>query len=229
MPGPDAVRGLLAYADRASLRGLRIVEARPNGDLRFYPVLQCKYFDAPTGPGNTPEACLNMNDELGNLATPVKGKGDFMLVNLSRLMDLDAKSPDRIAVALRLSAYWHTCKQRTAAGCRVFLPERLDFLPVDDLLITSNAVSLRVAEVIAGADRGQMGSRKLSEARARMVDETLPALVDKGLVGKVDARRGVKKGGGAWLVKAEPPKDYLEASAKTARTRRAGSGNSRRK
>jgi hypothetical protein len=123
----------------AALLGLRIVEARPNGDLRFYPVLQCKYFDAPTGPGNTPEACLNMNDELGNLATPVKGKGDFMLVNLSRLMDLDAKSPDRIAVALRLSAYWHTCKQRTADGRRVFLPERVDFIPVDDLLVEINA------------------------------------------------------------------------------------------
>lgn len=204
----------------AALRALRVVELLPTGALRVYPVLSGGYYDIPTGPDQTPEACFTMNPELAALSKPAKGQGDFMLVNLSRLMDLDARRPEHIAVALRLSAYWHTCKQRTAAGCRVFLPERLDFLPVDDLLITSNAVSLRVAEVIAGADRGQMGSRKLSEARARMVDETLPALVDKGLVGKVDARRGVKKGGGAWLVKAEPPKDYLEASAKTGRTRR---------
>ncbi|OPZ70409.1 MAG: hypothetical protein BWY80_01508 [Firmicutes bacterium ADurb.Bin456] len=168
-----------------------------------------------------------MNPSLADLATPTKGKGDFVLVNLSRLMDLDAKSPDRIAVALRLSAYWHTCKQRTADGRRVFLPERVDFIPVDDLLVEINAPG-RAADVIAGEDSSRMGRRKLSEARARLVDETLPALVNIGYVGEVDApATGNRRG--AWLVKALPPKDYLEATAKTARTRRAGSGNSRRK
>jgi len=195
------------------------VEARPNGDLRFYPVLQCKYFDAPTGPGNTPEACLNMNDELGNLATPVKGKGDFMLVNLSRLMELDAQSPDRIAVALRLAAYWHTCRQRTADGRRVFLLDRVDRLPVDDLLVTINAPG-RAADVIAGTDTTHIGRRKLSEARARLVDETLPALVEAGLVGNVDAPAAGDRRG-AWMVKALPPADYLEACNRTGRTRRA--------
>ena len=202
----------------AALRALRIVEALPTGALRVYPVTAGGYYDIPTGPEQNPEACLRLNPELAALATPIKGKGDFVLVNLSRLMDLDAKSPDRIAVALRLAAYWHTCKQRTA-GRRVFLPERVDFLPVDNLLVTINAPGY-VADVIAGADRGRTGKRKLSEARARLVDETLPALVDAGLVGKVDApARGDRRG--AWLVKAEPPADYLEATRKTARTQRA--------
>jgi hypothetical protein len=203
----------------AALYALRVVESQPSGALRVYPVLTPRFYDVPTGPNQNPETCLQMNPALADLATPAKGKGDFVLVNLSRLMDLDARSPEKIAVALRLAAYWHTCKQRTADGRRVFMPDRLDFMPVDNLLVTSNAVSERVAEVIAGADRGQMGKRKLSEARARMIDETLPALVDAGLVGEITAPRSGDRRG-AWTVKAAPPADYLEASAKTGRTRR---------
>lgn len=206
----------------AALLGLRIVEAVPGNGLRFYPVLHCDRFDAPRRAGDVPEVCLRMNPSLAGLATPAKGKGDFVLVNLSRLMELDAKSPDRIAVALRLAAYWHTCKQRTADGRRVFLTERLDYLPVDALLVESNAPG-PVADVIAGADLGRAGKVKLSEARRHLVDETLPALVDAGLLGDFDARRPDRhagRGADAWLVKVPPPADYLEASRKTASTRR---------
>jgi hypothetical protein len=206
-------------AAAAALRALRIVEALPTGALRVYPVTAGGFYDIPTGPGQEPEACLRLNPELAALATPTKGKGDFVLVNLSRLMEMDAQSPDRIAVALRLAAYWHTCKQRTADGRRAFMPERVDFLPVDDLLVTINAPG-RAADVIAGEDTSRMGRRKLTEERAHLVDETLPALVDIGYVGKVNVRRGVQRAGGAWMVKAEPPADYLEASRKTASTRR---------
>jgi len=206
-------------AAAAALRALRIVEALPNRALRVYPVTAGGYYDIPTGPGQTPEACLRLNPELADLATPTKYKGDFVLVNLSRLMDLDAKSPDRIAVALRLAAYWHTCKQRTADGRRVFLPDRVDFIPVDDLLVTINAPG-RAADVIAGEDTSPQGKRKLNDERAHLVDEILPALSAAGLVGKVDTRRGVQRAGGAWMVKAAPPADYLEASRKTGRTRR---------
>lgn len=207
----------------AALLGLRIVEAVPGKGLRFYPVLHCDRFDAPRRAGDVPEVCLRMNPSLADLATPKKiGKADFVLVNLSRLMELDAKSPDRIAVALRLAAYWHMCKQRVAGGRRVFLPERLDFIPVDALLVESNAPG-PVADVIAGADLGRAGRVKLSEARARLVDETLPALVKAGLLGAFDAHRPDRyagRGAEAWQVKVPPPADYLEASRKTGNTRR---------
>jgi hypothetical protein len=209
-------------AAAAALRALRIVEALPTGALRVYPVTAGGFYDIPTGPGQEPEACLRLNPELAALAIPVKGKGDFVLVNLSRLMELDAQSPDRIAVALRLAAYWHTCKQRTADGRRVFLPERLDYLPVDGLLVESNAPG-PVADVITGADLGRAGKVKLSEARARLVDATLPALVKAGYLDTFDARRPDRHAGRsaeAWLVKVPPPADYLEASRKTASTRR---------
>ncbi len=203
----------------AALRGLRIVEALPGGALRFFPVMDGGFYDIPTGPGQDPETCLRLNPELSTLSTPEPGKGAFVLLNLSRLMDLDAKSPDRIAVALRLAAYWHTCKQRVAGGRRVFMPERLDFLPVDDLLVTIN-VPGRAPDVIAGEDTSPAGRRKLSDERARLVDVTLPALVEAGLVGQLATRRGVQRAGGAWMVKAEPPADYLEASRQTGRTSR---------
>jgi hypothetical protein len=204
-----------------ALLGLRIVEAVPGKGLRFYPVLHCDRFDAPTKANDIPEACLRMNPGLAELATPAKGKGDFLLLNLSRLMELDATRADRVAVALRLAAYWHTCKQRLANGRRVFMPERLDFIPVDNLLVEINAPG-PVADVIAGADLGRAGKVKLSEARRRLVDETLPALVDAGLLGAFDVRRPDRyagRGADAWQVKIPPPADYLEATRKTASTR----------
>ena len=63
---------------------------------------------------------------------------------------------------------------------------------------------------------------KLSEARRRLVDETLPALVDAGLLGAFDVRRPDRyagRGADAWQVKIPPPADYLEATRKTASTR----------
>jgi len=204
----------------AALLGLRIVEAVPGKGIRFYPVLFCDRFDAPRHAGDVPEVCLRMNPSLAALATPAKGKGDYVLVNLSRLMELDAKRPDRIAVALRLAAYWHTCKQRIADGRRVFLAERLDYLPVDMLLVETNAPG-PVADAIAGADVGRVGKVKLSEARHRLIDETLPALRKAGLLGDFDARRpgrNAGRGAAAWMVKVSPPADYLEATRKTAST-----------
>ena len=195
-----------------ALRALRLVEALPGGGLRVYPVLSGGYFDLAAGADA--EACFTLNDSLGDLATTKKGKAAFMLVNLSRLMDLDAKSPDRIAVALRLAAYWHTCKQRGQ-----WMPDRLDFLPVDDLLVTINAPGA-VADVLAGADLGKAGTVQLSKARARLMDETLPALVEAGLVGELETRRpGQYRGktkGESWQVKAAPPLDWMEASRRAA-------------
>jgi hypothetical protein len=199
----------------AALHALRLVEALPGGGVRVYPVLALRHYDLATG--TDAEACFSLNPALGDLATTKKGKAAFMLVNLSRLMDLDAKSPARIAVALRLAAYWHTCKQRGQ-----WMPDRLDFLPVDALLVEINAPGA-VADVLAGADLGKAGTVQLSQARARLLDETLPDLVENGLVGEVETRRpGQYRGktkGESWQVKAGPPPDWMEASRKAcART-----------
>jgi len=214
---PADVRRVGAAA--LSLLPLRVVELLRNGNLRVFPVMLCKHYDIPTKAAGKPEICLALNDTLAALATPkTGGRARWMLLNLSRMMDLDARGADRIAVALRLAAYWHTCRQKTTDGRRVFLPERADGLRVDDLLVEINAA--RVPDVIAGADTTRAGKVKLSEARARLADAILPDLADKGLVGTWDAPAAGDRRG-SWLVKALPPADYLEACNKTARTRRA--------
>jgi hypothetical protein len=196
----------------------RVVELRPSGSVRVFPLLNTRYYDIPTHPDQKGEACISFNPSLGELATPVKGKADFMLLNLSGIMRLDARKPKQIAAALSAAALWYGCTQRISTGRRIFMMDRVNFVSVDIILVSSNAVSNRVLDVIAGRDTGAAGQRKRADERARLIDETLPALFDKGLVGKVDHKRGVNKGGGAWEVKIYPPRDYLEATARTGNT-----------
>ena len=202
-------------AASAALHSLRIVRQIDETRARVYPLLNGSY---DIFKGSNPDAgvCFSLNPELLDMMKPEKGKGDFFLVNLSRLMDLDARDPVSIAVALRLFAYWHTCKQRGT-----WMQDRLDFLPVDALLVTANAVSGRVAEVMAGAaDHGQAGRVQLAKARADLVDRILPHLAEAGILpaGKIEVRRPPKGSRGTqWQVKVPPPDDYLEASRKAAR------------
>jgi hypothetical protein len=73
--------------------------------------------------------------------------------------------------------------------------------------------------VIAGRNQTAAGKRKRADARAHLLEEILPALVDAELVGTITAPPlGSRRGD--WTVKVEPPKDYLEATAKTGRTPR---------
>lgn len=219
-PDYKARRAMAADVERvgaasAALHSLRIVRQMDATRARVFPLLTGSY---DIFKGSNPEAgvCFRLNPELLDMIKPEKGKGDFFLVNLSRLMELDARDPVSIAVALRLFAYWHTCKQRG-----IWMPDRLDFLPVDALLVTANAVSGRVAEVMTGAgDHGQAGRVQLAKARADLVDRILPHLAAAGILpaGKIETRRPAKGSrGGQWQVKTPPPDDYLEASRKAAK------------
>jgi len=226
---PGDIRRTLAAV--ASLLSLRFAE-RTQGNLRMYPLLQADYLDIPMTPGAAPEVLIRLNKTLGERATIQKGKASFFLVNLSRFMELEARPADRLALALRFYAYWHTCTQRTADGRRVFMPDRLDYLPVDDLMIESNTAG-RVSDLIAGERLGRSGKVKLSEARARIIDEYLPAYVAKGLLDmSFDVKRPDRhagRGAGAWLIKIPPPADYLEAIKIVGRTGRTPPTKGRRK
>ena len=92
---------------------------------------------------------------------------------------------------------------------------------MDALLVTANAVSERVAEVLAGTDHGQAGRVARQKARAELLDRILPRLVKAGIVGKVDGRRPeAGSRGNSWLVKLPPPPDFLEASRRAIAARR---------
>ena len=101
------------------------------------------------------------------------------------------------------------------------MPDRLDFLDVDALLVTANAVSERVAEVLAGTDHGKAGQKARQKARAELLDRILPRLVEAGIVSRIDDRRPVAGSrGNSWLVKLPPPPDFLEASRRAISARR---------
>ena len=204
-------------AASAALHSLRIVRQMDGNRARVFPLLSGGFYEAYKGKSHDAGVCFRLNPELLDMMKPEKGKGDFFLVNLSRLMDLDATDPVSIAVAMRLFAYWHTCKQRG-----IWMPDRLDFLPVDALLVTANAVSGRVAEVMTGAaDHGQAGKVQLAKDRAAMLDRILPKLSAAGILptqDKIETRRPAKGSRGTqWQVKVPPPDDYMEASRKAAR------------
>lgn len=200
----------------AALRQLRIVERIPNRPPRVYPVLSGGFWDLSASPDV--EVSFGMNPSLQALVRPERGVGNFMLVNLSRLMDLDATSPATIALALRLYAVWHGWKQKG-----VWAPNRADFLSVDDLLVTAAVIDDRVAQVVAGdTTQGHEGLRKRADARAQLVDVMLPRLEAARITGSVEVKRPPKGSRGkSWLVKPLPPKDYLEASQRVIAGKRS--------
>jgi len=159
------------------------------------------------GPSNDMEAFISWNPYMLPLVMPQKG-ASYMLVNLSRMMTLDAGDPRTLAVAMRCYAYWHARKQRG-----IWNPDHLDWLNVDNLLVTANAVSDRVALSMGGADMGNSARAQTGKARIELLDRMLPKLVEAGILGAVDAKRP-KAGsrGKPWEVKISPPEDWLEAS-----------------
>lgn len=222
---PDYKDRRAAHKDRervgaatAALHSLRLVARMNNNRARVLPLLAGGYYDTYTKDDLEAGAIFRLNPELLKMVIPTKGAG-FFLVNLSQLLALDAKDPVSIAVALRIYAYWHNCKQRG-----YWMPDRLRPLDVDALLVTANAVNQRTAETISGRRVEQSDLVQLSKARAALVDKTLPKLVAAGIMDPktLDAVRRPTKGsrGKGWLVTPEPPLDYLEASKKATRLTR---------
>lgn len=228
---PDYKDRRAAEADRvrvgaatAALHSLRLVARMGNNRTRVLPLLGGGHYDTYTGNNLEAGAIFRLNPDLLDMVTPEPGKGNFFLVNLSNLLTLDAKDPVSIAVALRIYAYWHTCKQRGH-----WMPDRLRPLDVDALLVTANAVNQRTAETISGQRGETQDLKKLSKARAALVDKTLPKLAEAGILDPktLEAVRRPAKGsrGTGWAVTPQPPPDYLEASKKAARlTRRKVKG-----
>lgn len=215
MTGPNGDIARVAGAV-AAYRALRLYEARPGRPIRDHGQFLQGFMDLSASVRDKPEVGFRMNPALRSMMTTERGKASFFLVNLSRVLGLDAGDPRTIAVAMRIYAYWHTCKQRG-----VWMPDRLDFLDVDNLLVTANAVSERVGKVLAGEDYGQAGRVGRQKARAELLDRILPRLEEAGIVGKVDGRRPVSGSrGNSWLVKLPPPPDFLEASRRAIAARR---------
>ena len=215
MTGPNGDIARVAGAV-AAYRALRLYEARPGRPIRDHGQFLQGFMDLSASVRDKPEVGFRMNPALRGMMTTERGKASFFLVNLSRVLDLDAGDPRTIAVAMRIYAYWHTCKQRG-----IWMPDRLDFLDADALLVTANAVSERVAEVLAGTDHGKAGQKARQKARAELLDRILPRLVEAEIVGRIDDRRPVAGSrGNSWLVKLLPPPDFLEASRRAIAGRR---------
>jgi hypothetical protein len=199
-----------------AVKGLRLVETKPNGVRHPYDLFTVDYDLSAE-----PEAAVGwmVNPWLAERMRKGKG-GGFFLLNMTRWLALGIRNPRLFPLALRLAAYWDQARQRG-----IYDPGRLRPIEADRLAFECNTLPEGAAMYRAGKTDAGAAQVALTTARAKL-EADLDALQGVGLLGPWEKTKAYGRG---FVVLPVPPEDYAEACKRAAQSVNSKAAKERRK